>query len=82
MLSNVCFYTCASICSETKLHIVFDNYLKSSVKEGERTRRVAGMGLIPQQMIKFWPSPSIKTDLQRLTRVLAAEQHSHFPHYS
>ena len=72
-------------CSRTSLHVVFDSYLESSVKGGERTRRAAGIGAvdmahigpdvpIPKQMDKFWLSPRNKTDLQSLTRVLATEQ--------
>lgn len=79
-----------SLSSRTSLHVIFDSYLESSVKGGERTRRAAGIGAIdmankgpdvpiPRQMDKFWPSPSNKTGLQRLTRAIAYEQQSHLP---
>ena len=79
-----------SLCTRTSLHVIFDSYLESSVKGGERYRRSMGIGAIniahmgpdvpiPQQMDKFWPSPSNKTELQHLTRVLATEQHSKHP---
>ena len=72
-----------SICSRTSLHVVFDSYLESSVKAGERFRRAGGVGSvdlieltanvpIPQQFEKFWTSPSNKTKLQQLARQLAS----------
>jgi hypothetical protein len=82
--------TGASLCQRISLHVVFDSYLDSSVKGGERTRRASGKGAvdmavitedvpIPQQMDKFWPSSINKTALQHLTRVIAAEQHLPIP---
>ena len=79
-----------SVCSRTSLHIVFDSYIEYSVKGGERTRRALGIEAIdmavigpdvpiPQQIDKFWPSPSNKTKLQSLTRALATEQQLQIP---
>ena len=79
-----------SVCFRTSLHVIFDRYLETSVKEGERFWHTAGTGAvgmaligpevpIPQQMETFWASPSNKTKLQHLTRVLATEKHSQLP---
>lgn len=70
-----------SICSRSSLHIVFDSYLESSVKGGERLRRTCGVNSvdltelcadvpIPQQMQKFWNSSVNKVMLQGLVRDL------------
>ena len=79
-----------TVCSRTSLHIVFDSYIEHLVKGGERTRRALGIEAIdmavigpdvpiPQQIDKFWPSPSNKTKLQSLTRALATEQQLQIP---
>ena len=79
-----------SLCSPTCIHIVFDSYRELSIKSGERMRRTGGTTAIdmtlvspdvpiPKQMDKFWPSPSNKTQLQRLTRVVAKEQRIKVP---
>ena len=79
-----------SMSCRTSFHVVFDSYIESSVKSGERTRRSVGTSSvdmtligpdvpIPKQMNKFWPSPSNKTNSQLLTRMLAREQHSSHP---
>ena len=67
-----------SVCFRTSFHVIFDSYLETSVKEGERIRHTAGTGAvdvaligpevpIPQKVVKFWASPSNKTKLQLLT---------------
>lgn len=71
-----------SICTRTRLHVVFDSYLESTIKACERFRRARGVGSVdlkeltskvpvPKQLDKFWTSPSNKTKLQLLTRELA-----------
>ncbi len=72
-----------SICSRASLHVVFDSYLESSIKTGERLRRAGGLTSvdlteitadvpIPHQLDKFWTSPTNKVQLQQYARQLAS----------
>ena len=40
-----------SVCFRTSLHIIFDSYLETSVKEGERIRRTACTGAVDMALI-------------------------------
>ena len=40
-----------SICSRTRFHVVFDSYLESSIKSGERTRRATGITAVDMTLI-------------------------------
>ena len=39
------------MCFRTSLHVIFDSYLETSVKEGERIRRTVGTGTVDMALI-------------------------------
>ncbi len=75
--------SCVILDFMSKIRFVFDSYLESSIKSGERLRRAGGVGSvvrieitkdvpIPHQLDKVWASPTNKIQLQQLARRLAS----------
>jgi len=68
----------SNVCSHEKLHVIFDSYLESSVKDGERLRRSDDTPIqlaalnektpISVSLAKFWASSLNKEKLQLLVR--------------
>ena len=76
---TVVFSSCTQQCNRVRLHVIFDSYLPSSIKDPEHIRRGQGSGVIQMvkitskmpllhQMEKFWPSVANKAKLKRLAR--------------
>ena len=44
-------YLQVNLCFRSSLRVIFDSYLETSVKEGERIRRTAGTGAVDMALI-------------------------------